>query len=175
MTVHRESPAESAAGRELVENLAALHEGLRQLLALADEKLAGMRAAAPTALLACASREAALLEQVACNTAARRAILARLAQRLRQPDLARAPLGAISEIFDEPVSSLLRARNAGLRDVTQKLQQRNELAADVARRLQGHVRSIFAEITKVAVESVVYGPNGNHEASCRRMLVDAIG
>ncbi len=168
-------PALETSARQLNENMAGLHGQLRELLALAQEKLTALRSADADTLRSCAAREALVLQQVFRDEQERRASLARLAQCLPVPDEHRQSLEHIANLLPEPFSSALRARNAALREVATQLQEKNKLAARVAHNLQSHIRSVFAELAKANQESVVYGPKGQHEQRNVRSWLDAVG
>jgi hypothetical protein len=161
--------------REVVRHLSDLHAALTQLTDLAGEKLAAMRAADADALTRCAAREAELLQAVLKADEQRPALLARLAQSLRRPQLQAAKLTEIADHLPEPAASALRARGLALREIAGQLQRKNRLAAVVAHNLQGHLRGIFAEVAKAAQQSVVYGPAGRHYGTGPRCWVDAVG
>ena len=164
-----------AAARELNDGLGGLHELLKQLVELADQKLAGMRAADTAALQACAAREAEVLEELARSDQERQATLARLAQALQIPKSARGCLSEITARIPEPLASALRARRLALREIAAQLQRKNKLAAGVAHNLQAHIRAVFAEVAKANQESVVYGPQGRHEQAGVLSWLDAVG
>lgn len=168
-------PEPAAAGRELAQCLADLQGLLKQLAELARRKLDALRQADADALQTCSAREAALLEQLAPVERRRDAVLARLAQALRRPELPRAGLSEIAVCFPEPVSSHLRARNAALREITTVLREKNQMAARVARELHQHIRGVFDEVTRAAQESVVYGSQGQWRPTPARSWVDAVG
>jgi hypothetical protein len=63
----------------------------------------------------------------------------------------------------------------GLRGVAEELQKKNRLAAEVARKLQSHIRDVFAAIAQATQETVVYGRNGQYEQATARQWVDAVG
>jgi len=161
--------------RELVEDLSALYELLKQLADLAAVKLAAMRRADDRALEDCTTQEAHLIEKVFEAEQKRKATLARIAQALQAPRLQRAALSEVAGAFAEPWSSILRAKNAALREVAGKLRQKNDLAARVARDLQSHIRAIFAELAKASAESGVYGSRGQREFTGVRSCLDAVG
>lgn len=155
--------------------LGALHTGLKNLIEIADRKLAAMRSADAESLHACAARETDLLQAHFATERERDAVLALLAQHL--PALSARPLhlGAVADAIPEPGASRIRARMQGLRTLAGELQKKNALAADVARRLQSHIREVFAAVAEVNQECVVYGRNGQHEAATTRRWVDAVG
>lgn len=161
--------------RELGECLTALHAALKSLSELAAEKLAGLRAADTAALERCAKREEEVLREVFRGEQRRKAVLARVAQGLHLAEPARARLTEVAERLPEPLASSLRARNAALRATVGELQRKNQLAARVAQNLQSHIRGVFAEVARAAQESLVYGPQGQHEVGRPRSWVEAIG
>ena len=160
---------------ELRDALATLHGLLQQLTELAGRKLDAMRRADTGDLQSCAAMEHRLLRDVSAKRKQREAILARLAQSLHWPEAVAAPLGEIADRLPEPFSSSIRAKNRALREVADTLQQKNRLAAAVARNLHAHVRSIFAELAKANQECVLYGPSGQHEQTSTDAWVDAVG
>ena len=160
---------------ELERHLADLHAILKDLAALAGEKLAALRAADTAGLEECAAREGELLRRVHSGEPTRRALLARVAQHLRCRPPGRIGLIEIADRLPEPRASSLRARSVALREIAAELQRKNQLVATVARNLQAHIRGVFAEVAKAAQESVVYGPAGRHEAGNTRSWVDAVG
>ena len=161
--------------RELGECLTALHAAMKTLGELAAEKLAGLRAADPAALERCARREEEVLREVFRGEQPRKAVLARVAQGLHMAEPARVRLPEVAERLPEPLASSLRARNAALRATVGDLQRKNRLAARVAQNLQSHIRGVFAEVARAAQESLVYGPQGQHEVGRPRSWVEAIG
>jgi flagellar biosynthesis/type III secretory pathway chaperone len=162
--------------KALIACLQELHGLIHQLADVADLKLAAMRKADPPGLHACAERENKLLQQVGRYEQQRGALLARLAQLMRIKDLRRTPLSEVANLFPEPESSALRARNAGLRHIAEQLQHKNHLAAEVAQQLQQHIRAIFNDLAEHTQERVVYGSNGKLSGNDKpRLLVDALG
>lgn len=155
--------------------LAALHGLLRQLVGVTNDKLAAIRNADAAGLHCCAVREAELLNDLFAGEAQREVVLARLAQQVLAPHSDRPRLTVLIDALPEPSASRIRARNAGLQQVAGELQKKNALVADVARRLQRHIRGIFADLAKAQTETVVYGRNGQHEQSTTRAWVDAVG
>ena len=162
-------------GRELLENLSGLQSVLGQLRAVAEEKLAAIRAAALDRLQSCTVTEGRLLADAGRNQAARYAIHARLAQQLRNPRLRSASLEVLAACFSEPLASSLRARGTALRQLGEQLREKNHLVADVAQRVLGHVRGVLSELAQATQETVGYGPRGRHENRQSRTLVDAVG
>jgi hypothetical protein len=185
-TAHHLPPAPQSSGpvptsvvmpllRDLVGHLLRLGTALSELTALAGEKLTAIRRADSAALEQCAAREGALLQRVFREEGQRKAVLARLAQGLQCPDAERVRLTEIAARLPEPLASSLRARGAVLRDQAAELQQKNRLAAAVARNLQSHLRSLFAEVAGRSNEAPVYGPQGQQDSSVTRGWVDAVG
>lgn len=161
--------------QDLLDSLAALHHAMKGLSALATEKLGAIRRADAAGLQACADREEQLLRRMFCDEPRRKALLARVAQTLRCPAEAGNTLTAIADALPEPLRSSLRARNAALHAIAIELQQKNRVAAAVARNLQAHIRGIFAAVAGATGEALVYGPQGRHEPGRPRCWVDAIG
>ncbi len=162
-------------GRALLACLADLQGLVTHLLDLANQKLAAMRRADAAALQHIAAREAGLIDQVQRHKQVRHAVLARLAQGLRAPELPAAGLEKIAARLPEPQASSIVARTRGLREIALALEQKNRLAAEVAHRLQSHVRGLFSQLAQAGQESVVYGPRGQHEQTRTRVWVDAVG
>ena len=170
------APSEPEAHvRDLLAMLTALHDSLRQLVELADRKLAAMRIADTEALQRCTAEEGRLLQAVFARERQRDAILARLAQDLPQPGGGPAELSEIADRLAEPSSSRLQAKIAGLCQTATALREKNRLAATVARNLHAHVRTVFDDVANANRESVVYGPNGKHEQRNPQTWVDAVG
>lgn len=168
--VDGESPA-----FELIEALSDLRDVIRRLCDSAERKLAAMRRAAASELLALASEERELLGLHQQADARRRAAFARCAQALR---LKRGALPRISEIaarLPAAEASRLLAIGEGLRSCAEKLRESNARAARVARVLHGHLEAVFAEVAATQLESVGYGPDGSHERRRRQLMVDAVG
>jgi len=161
--------------RELVGCLSNLQTALKRLLALAEEKLAAMRAADVGALRDCALREDALLKQVFMEEKQRKAVLARVAQSVPCSGQERVSLTELADHLPEPLASSLRARSTALQALAEKLQQKNRVAANVAQNLQSHIRGVFAAVAKVGQETGVYGPRGEHESNVERRWIDAVG
>ena len=149
------------AADELLDSLSSLQDWLRQLTELAEVKLQAMRRADAEGLHRCAARECQVLEQLFQCERARDAIVARVAQALRYEADERPRLTEIAEKLPEPASSRLRAKIAGLQQVSTNLRQKNRLAAEVARHLHKHIRAVFEDLAQVNRESVVYGPTDN--------------
>ncbi len=166
----------------LTQRLADLHARLRQLAELAGEKLAALRRADAPALTECAAREEILLREQLSDDAQHKALLARLAQTLHCPAAPRVTLAEIADRLPEPAASHLRARTAALRQIAAVLQQKNQLAADVARKLQFHLRGVFTDLA-APPDVALYGPQGHRliagapqpvgEGS--RRFIDAVG
>jgi hypothetical protein len=81
----------------------------------------------------------------------------------------------IAARLPEPLASSLRARSTVLQTSAAELQRKNRLAGRVAQNLQSHIRGIFADVAAAAQESLVYGPQGQHETGRPRCWVDAVG
>ncbi len=165
--------------REVLAQLAELQAALGQLAALAAQKLGALRRADAAELQQLAAREGAALTELFRREPVRKANLARLAQALRCAEPQRPSLTVIAECLPEPLGSTLRARAAALAAAARELQQKNRLAATVARNLHGHVRGIFASIAG-AERPAVYGPPGNARRGAAaggvgRRWVDAVG
>jgi hypothetical protein len=154
--------------------LTALSELLAGLTAVAERKLAALRAADAGALHACAADENVLLRQMMENQQQRTELQARLAQEQRLEPAGLNCLSEIARLLPEPQASAVRARALGLRVAAERLRDRNRLAGEVARHLQGHIRAIFAGLAEALQESCGYGPDGQTEASAARSVVDAI-
>ncbi len=165
----------AAAVRELLARLGELHVALKELTELATEKLAALRQADTAALERCAAREGALLTQMYREEPGRRATLARLAQSLRLAQPGPPRLERMAALLPEPLGSAVRARAAGLAELATELQQKNRLAATVARNLQSHLRGLFAELAGPEPQSRGYGPQGRETAGRPRTWVNAIG
>lgn len=171
-------PAGDASGdaRELLSVLGDLQGLLQQLVDTAERKLQAMREGQPTELTDCTRRELDLLQAVHKAEQRRNATLARLAQGLQCPELRTGTLSMTAEVLPEPQRSQLRARIAGLRQTASDLRQKNQLASEVARRLQVHLRSVFSELARTQQENVVYGPKGQQwTGGGSRLIVDAMG
>lgn len=172
LTVSSQASGLNEQARALGQYLADLLATLKELTALATEKLAAMRQADTEALNRCAAREEELLRELFRRQQARNAELARLAQTLHCPQPC---LSEIITRLPEPLASSLWARSVALKEIAVELQRRNRLAASVAQNLQAHIRGIFADVASATQESLVYGPRGQHELSSPRRWVDAVG
>jgi hypothetical protein len=155
--------------------LATFHNALKQLLDVSCDKLAAIRRADTQALRGCAIREEELLREVLFGEQQRGAVLARVAQHLHCDNLEQHALAEIAARAPEPWGSVLQAKTLALRKTAEELQRKNGVVRDVAQNLQSHIRSIFANVAKAAQETVVYGAQGQHEASETRSWVDAVG
>jgi hypothetical protein len=164
-----------AEARALAETLSELQPALRRLIELSERKLAALRRADTEGLTRCAQEEKELLQSVQLLERRRHAVLARLAQQLRWPPAAGATLSHIADRLHEPISSVIRARIAPLRDLASTLEKTNRLAASVARNLHQHLRALFADVARANQETVVYGPLGQPEMRTTRAWVDAVG
>jgi hypothetical protein len=160
---------------DLLATLNALQQMLGQLLDLAVRKLAAMRHADTGALHKCAAEESVVLHALFEKEKERDAVIARLAQSLPLPEGGPLRLSHIAERLPEPLGSRLRAKTLGLRQVAGALQEKNRLAARVARNLHTHICAVFEDVAKVNQESVVYGPSGKHEQRNKETWVDAVG
>lgn len=176
---HRLSPPARAAQApplgELMDYVDTLHQSLKALLEVAGDKLQALRVADAPALERLAGLEVTLLKKVLSEERQRVALLARVAQSLQRPDLARSALTEISRCLPEPAASVLRAKSLALRELASELQRKNGIAARVAQNLQSHIRGVFAEVARATQESVGYGSKGRHESCGRRYWVDAVG
>jgi len=164
-----------AAVEELCDSLGALYELLKTLAATAEQKLAAIRSADADQLQKCAAREMELLEQVTTVKRQRQAAIARLAQALQVPAGSELSICTLANRLGEPVASILRAKSRGLRELADRLQHVNAVAARAAQDLQAHVRAVFAEVAKANRDSAVYGPEGQHEQGQIRSSVEAVG
>ncbi|MGD8453437.1 MAG: flagellar export chaperone FlgN [Phycisphaerae bacterium] len=169
------SAALAACAAELNENLAALQGLLRQLLGQAEEKLAAIKTADTQRMQSCSVRESDLLAEVSRVRQRRTAIFARIAQGLPTDLAPPRTLGEVCRQLPEPLSSVFRARSVGLQCAAAQLQEKNALVARVAQNLQTHIRAVFATLAKDQQETVVYGPQGQHESRNVRSWVDAVG
>jgi hypothetical protein len=160
---------------ELDATLAALQGGMKALVSVADDKLGAMRRADVEALHACATRETDLLEAHLARERERDAVLARLAQQMPALRAPRRAWTAVVEALPEPGASRIRARMQGLRAVAGELQKKNALAADVARKLQSHIREVFTAVAHADRECIGYGRHGRQEQTTARQWVDALG
>ena len=170
-----EPPGLEAQFEELLAVVSAMHEMLKQLLELAQDKLAAMRGADAAELQRCAVEECGVLERLFAQECRRDAVLARVAQSLPGEYPPQARLSEIAERLPEPFCSRLRARTAGMRRTIDELRRRNRVAAEVARHLHEHIRAVFEDVARVNQQSVVYGPSGRHEQRTKETWVDAIG
>lgn len=165
----------SALVAELLTALRAWGAQLTELLEITERKLAALGKADVSGLHDCLQAEAGALEQVVAGEPQRRAILARLAQRLHLPSDPAPPLTKITEQLPEPEASLLRAKTQGLRAAAEKLKKKNGLAASVAQRLHSHIRIALADVANANQRPVGYGPSGRVEQRTTRSWVDAVG
>ena len=164
---------DDAAG--LVDSLATLHAALGRLHAVSVEKLAAMRRADVAGLARLAVEESAPLGEALQARDAQRAILARLAQRLRPTGAPPAGVAEMVDFFPEPRASQIRARIAGLQETAGKLSKQNALVASVARGMQTHIAAVLEEIANANCQPVGYGPNGRVEQQVTRNWIDAVG
>lgn len=160
---------------DLLASLDDVHDSLRRLLELARHKLAAIRAADTAELRHVAERECETLKALFSGEQQRDAVIARLAQSLHWEACGPARLSEIAERLFEPFSSRLRAKTAGLRETAAALQQKNRVAAGVARSLHNHIRAVFEDVARVNQETVGYGPDGQHEQHRMESWVDAVG
>ncbi|MCA9242520.1 MAG: flagellar export chaperone FlgN [Phycisphaerales bacterium] len=159
----------------LMDELSALATPLSDLTRLADDKLAALRNANAARLREVSEEEPALITLMAELDRRRSAVLTRLAQALRSPDLATARVSEIANHLPEPHASRIRAKTAGLQRLATDLQKKNNLAGEVARALHMHVRHVFAELAKTGQESIGYGPTGQDQRRSAQLLIDAVG
>lgn len=170
-----DAPELPVAVEALLRVLSRLQEQLRSLVGLAAGKLAALRRADADALLAGASREQELLQQVVADHGARDAEIARLAQLLRMESSPLPRLTALAARLPEPQASQILTKSAGLYGLAAELQEKNRHAAGVARHLHSHVSAVFAEVAKAGQAAVVYGPSGQHEQRIAKRWFDAVG
>lgn len=159
----------------LIAELSALTQPLADLTELAGQKLDAMRRADATGLRALTDREPTLIAAISQLDQRRGAVLTRLAQALRAPDLATARVSEIASHLPEPHASRIRAKTTGLQRLAADLQKKNDLAGRVARALHMHVRQVFAELARTSQDSVGYGPTGQDERRSGQLLIDAVG
>lgn len=171
----RLSTSGEAPWAELMAYLDGLYATLKELTALADRKLDGLRSANADALHRCAAEESELLQNLFRSAQGRAALLARLAQALHQPDLRGVPLNQLADRLPEPRASTLRAKNVALQSAATELQRRNRISATVAQQLLGHLRGVFDELAQATQEAVGYGPQGKVETCSMQCWVDAVG
>lgn len=178
-----ETSLEREAGK-LCDALAETQRQTRALLDIAERKLAALRLADASALNQCSREEGALVEEARRTAAARHAVVAQLAQRLRAPQLRSATLAEIAIRLPEPFSSSLTARSVPLRELASALDEKNQLIARVARNLHQHIRAVFDALAQPDDEAATYGPTGERPAAgrpqpgasrCHRTWVDAVG
>jgi flagellar biosynthesis/type III secretory pathway chaperone len=160
---------------DLAARLTELHAALEQLASVAADKLAALSRADAAALQDCAAREEEILREVFRGEPRRRAALARVAQSLHIQASQPMRLKDLVARLPEPQAASLRARSTVLQASAAELQRKNRLAGRVAQNLQSHIRGIFADVAMAAQESLVYGPQGQHETGRPRCWVDAIG
>ncbi len=160
---------------ELFGVLDATLAAFRTLVGLADRKLAAIRQADTAGLQRVAEAECGVLERFFTLEQRREAILARVAQGLPGSDTAPPRLSQIAGKLPEPLGSRLRAKIAGLRHAAGELQQKNQMAATVARRLHNHIRAVFEDLVRQRQETVVYGPNGKQTKGSQESWIDAVG
>ncbi|MGE0481724.1 MAG: flagellar export chaperone FlgN [Phycisphaerae bacterium] len=169
------SLALASAAQDICECFTELYTGMTELADLAEQKLAAVRRADTAALAACTSAEAERLNGVARLDQRRAAALAALAQQLHDPTLARARLEEIAKKLPVPFSARLQAKSTGLRQIAERLQEKNRVFAGVARNLQSHVRAVLNDLTGAAAGGPAYGRDGKMETAAGRCLVDALG
>ena len=175
LRLHAGPDAFDAPVRDLLDVLTLTQEQTRELLALSDRKLAALRRADATGLRECARQEEAALARVQETTAARRAVLARLAQLVREPSLVSASVSELADRLPEPLGSALRARSVPLRELALQLAERNQLAARVARNLHQHIRAVFTTLAEPEHDAALYGRNGETATAPSRGWIDATG
>ncbi len=169
------SPSPADALRDLLAQLNEFHVRLLALLSVATDKLAALRRADAAALLQCAAREEALLRETLGREQQHKILLARFAQGLRWTGSGPPTLTEIAARLPAPENAVLRAQNAALRHTAAELQQKNRLAAEVARRLQMHLRGIFADLAGATDTPAVYGPRGQAQSGSPRRWINALG
>lgn len=155
--------------------LAATQDHFARLLDLSEQKLDALRGANAQKLQSCAHIETHVLAEVFELDQQRAALLAQVAQAL--PGLGRrgVTLREIAAALPEPRKSLLEARNAGLRQFAEKLQQRNRIVAEVAHDLHEHLHAVFAAVANANAEQDGYGRDGQQKARRSQHWVDAVG
>lgn len=170
-----DASAEATEFRAMLDVLTLLGDQLRALVEIASAKLGAMRSADAAAIEAHVRAEEKALVAVAEIENRRRAILARLAQTLRCPDLTRQRLSALAALLPEPFSSAILAKSTALCAITHELERKNRQASLVARHLQEHLRAVFGAVAESNRDAVVYGADGQPELRTARNWVDAVG
>ncbi len=168
-------PSSADVLRALLTQLGEFHGQLQELLRIATDKLAALRRADAAALTQCAAREEVLLRETLGREQEHKALLARLAQGLRFAAGRPLTLTDLAARLPAAESAVLRAKSELLRRTAAELQQKNRLAAEVARRLQMHVRGVFADLAGATDAPAVYGPRGRPQAGCPRQWINALG
>jgi flagellar biosynthesis/type III secretory pathway chaperone len=160
---------------ELDACLEQLHGHVRRLAELSAAKLDLMRSADAAGLQDCACEEGRVLDELGRIEQKRTALFAQLAQALHAPALLAAGLSEIAGRLPGTRGAQLRARASGIRDAAERLQKNNRRAADVARNLHSHIRSVFSELARANQESAVYGHKGQPQPTRTKSWVDAVG
>lgn len=163
------------AGETLMDLLDGLEAELRGLITVAQRKLASLRAADASALNECTREEEQHLDRAARLKQRRTAIFAELAQLLPDRVAGETRLSELAAYFPEPLASRALAKSVVLRDLATQLEKANQLAATVARALQAHIRSIFAELAQSEEAAGTYGPAGRRSVDRARSWVEAVG
>ena len=107
LRVHADDGAGPGPVDELLQYLQTLHTLLKNLVTLANEKLAALRKADSAALIDCAAREGVLIRDVLFGQQQRDALLARVAQRLPAEAGEVTTVGALAEHFSEPINNTI--------------------------------------------------------------------
>lgn len=155
--------------------LAELQGLMTRLSDSAAARLAALRRADTEALRVQSEEEERVLARTAQVEQTRSAILADLAQALHAPDANPLRLEDLADRLQEPLSSRIRARSVGLRSAAEILKKNTRLTADVAQRLQLHIRAVLAELAGANREPIGYGAGGRTESCVARTWVDALG
>jgi hypothetical protein len=156
-------------------NLAAALEHYQRLADIAKRKLAALRTASVPDLTRLHDEELAALRPMLANEQERPAILAQLAQTLLQPHLAHARLSVVIAQLPPQMRPALTALTAGLKAAGEELQRRNKLVSDVAHGLQGVIRGVFAEVSRLSQSRVAYTRDGRHETRVEQKWIEAVG
>lgn len=171
-------PAAQQAGPDphvLLAELTALHDQLKRLVELAERKLHALRSANAFELQRCAGEEDELVAALYGKTPGAGAVLAGLAQRLRDAAGEAGRLSDLARNFAPPISSQIQARIAGLRELARKLEEKNRLVASVARGLHGAMRAVLEDVREARRETVGYQASGRSASRAKESWIDAVG
>lgn len=161
----------------LLDLLAELTAGHRELRAAVEGKIAAMRAGDPAAI-----RDAALVEQgIAQRLTERENLRRQLTVNIARGygvgvEAARRMSAAqLAERIGGPDAERLREAAGGLKALVAEVARRNHVAELIAQNVLRHVKLAFAAMTAGAQTTTGYSPGGETRMGANELILDAVG